>query len=291
VLGVDLFDQRLCPIASAGSADNMDQKGSLSRVKHIVIVMQENHSFDNYFGVLPFAADAVYHSGPCGAGDHSCVDGLSCQRDPKSGDYDCQNFNRDDDRSKVRAFHSTDFCVLTDLNREWVGSHQESNFSDPNSALAFSPNDGFVLVNDLTNQPDAGGESPVEDETMSFYNEDDLAFYYKLAQTFAIDDQYFSSTLGSTFPNRSYLMAATSFGHLISTEAVVNPADPLSTFYQPITGTIFDLLYGDRVTWADYYSDVPQAVSFRNPQTDPHLQPISSFFSAAQAGTLPSVVL
>jgi phospholipase C len=27
--------------------------GPLKKVKHIIIVMQENHSFDNYFGVLP----------------------------------------------------------------------------------------------------------------------------------------------------------------------------------------------------------------------------------------------
>ena len=27
--------------------------GPLHKVKHIIIVMQENHSFDNYFGVLP----------------------------------------------------------------------------------------------------------------------------------------------------------------------------------------------------------------------------------------------
>jgi phospholipase C len=71
---------------------------------------------------------------------------------------------------------------------------------------------------------------------------------------------------------------------------VANPSNPLSAFYLPITGTIFDLLDQAKVSWADYYSDAPQAASFRNPQTDPHLQPITSFFSAAQAGTLPSVV-
>ena len=279
----------LCPAGNAGPAGTNDQQGSLSRVNHIIIVMQENHSFDNYFGVLPFAAGVTYHNGPCEPSDHLCVDGLSCKRNAKTGDYKCHDSNRDDDRHKVHAFHATDFCVLTDLNHEWVGSHSESNFLDPNAALAFSPNDGFVLVNDATNQPDNGNESRIEDEAMSFYNEGDLAFYYKLAETFAIDDQYFSSVLGPTFPNRSYLMAATSFGHLISAEALVNPANPLSAFYTPITGTIFDLLDQGSVTWADYYSDAPQAASFRNPQTDPHLQPISSFFSAAQAGTLPSV--
>ena len=39
---------------------------------------------------------------------------------------------------------------------------------------------------------------------MGFYTQDDLPFYYALAQTFAIDDRYFSSVIGPTFPNRSY---------------------------------------------------------------------------------------
>jgi phospholipase C len=124
---------------------------------------------------------------------------------------------------------------------------------------------------------------------MSFYNEDDLAFYYALAETFAINDRYFSSVLGPTFPNRAYLMAATSFGHLTSDETLVNPANPLSAFYQPLTGTIFDLLDRYQVSWANYFVDGPQGASFRNPLTDPHFRPITAFFAAAQAGTLPAV--
>ena len=36
--------------------------GNLQNVKHIIIMMQENRSFDNYFGVLPFVPDTPYHS-------------------------------------------------------------------------------------------------------------------------------------------------------------------------------------------------------------------------------------
>ena len=54
--------------------------GQLSRVKHIIVVMQENHSFDNYFGVLPYAVGTPYRSGPCRPDEHACVDGLSGSR-------------------------------------------------------------------------------------------------------------------------------------------------------------------------------------------------------------------
>jgi phospholipase C len=57
----------------------------LRKVNRIIIVMQENHSFDNYFGALPYAPGTPYHrasgSDGCNADDYPCVDGLSCMSD------------------------------------------------------------------------------------------------------------------------------------------------------------------------------------------------------------------
>src|SRR5262249_51768112 len=154
-------------------------------------------------GALPYAVGGPYHGGPCTAGDHTCVDGLSCTR-TMSG-YTCSNSNPDDDMSTVTAFHDASYCNGPDLQHNWQGSHREANFDSPAGALLSSPNDGFVKVNDLTEQID-GPETPTDDDTMGFYNEDDLPFYYSVAQSFAIDDRYFCSVVGPTFPNRSYSM-------------------------------------------------------------------------------------
>src|SRR5713101_944961 len=76
--------------------------GDLRKVQHIVIVMQENHSFDNYFGALAYAPGSPYHSDPCRDHDHACVDGLTCLRDD-AGNLRCFNSNRDDkDRKSTR---------------------------------------------------------------------------------------------------------------------------------------------------------------------------------------------
>jgi len=58
-------------------------QGGLHRVNHIIIVMQENHSFDNYFGALAYAPGSPYHNanGACLPSDHKCVDGLPCVAD------------------------------------------------------------------------------------------------------------------------------------------------------------------------------------------------------------------
>jgi phospholipase C len=77
---------------------------------------------------------------------------------------------------------------------------------------------------------------------MSSYNEQDIGFHYALAQSFAIDDRYFAAVLGPTLPNRLYLMAATSSGHLNTDEEVSDITKAPVLVYKPITGTIFDLL-------------------------------------------------
>src|SRR5882762_10444784 len=68
-------------------------KGDLRKVNHVIIVMQENHSFDNYFGALPYVPDGPYHAGPCRGNDHRCVDGLTCER--KGSRLECKNWNLD----------------------------------------------------------------------------------------------------------------------------------------------------------------------------------------------------
>jgi phospholipase C len=282
--------------------------GNLNNVNHVIILMQENHSFDNYFGALPYAPGSPYHEGKkgaCAAGDHACVDGLSCERNPH-GKYVCHNSNRDDGHGKkIFAFHSNDYCVKTDLDHSWFGVHHEINFNDPNGGLAASPMDGFVLQNDSSNQVDGAVGVPADDETMSFYNEGDIGFYYALAESFGISDRYFAAVPGPTFPNRSYLMAATSFGHLTTNEEVPDINTAPFVFYKPITGTIFDFFDHNGVSWADYSDDIPQGTSFRNFLADPvhfrgfsgmgpapfYNNPFNSFLQDAAAGTLPEVAL
>jgi phospholipase C len=275
--------------------------GNIKAVKHIIVIMQENHSFDNYFGVLPHAPDSPYHAGPCKKKDHSCVDSLSCSFD-ESGDLNCTNSNLDDDGSTVYSFHDQNYCPGPDLDHGWSSSHREANLQNPAGALRLSLNDGFVIVNDETEQIDTT-ESPTEDDTMGYYNQDDLPFYYALAQTFAIDDRYFCSVVGPTFSNRLYEMAATSFGHVVTGTEIYPPgflATGSSDGYKPITGTIFDLLDAAGVTWFNYFQDLPTSVIFEgtsNAFLAAHVRPVAgpspfggeSFFAAAADGTLPQV--
>ena len=171
-------------------------EGDPHKAKHVIVIMQENHSFDNYFGALAYAPGSPYHNprredgddhdGGCRKDDHSCVDGLSCRVDA-AGNFTCRNANRDDDGSTVFAFHDSRRCVAPDLDHGWANTHREANFNHPNDTLFQSLMDGFVLINDKTEQIDNGVENATDDQTMAFYNQNEIPFYYDLAQKFAVE--------------------------------------------------------------------------------------------------------
>jgi phospholipase C len=287
----------LLSVALAGCGNGGNPSGApppqatgLAKVNHITLMMQENHSFDNYLGALPYAPGSPYHPGPCSANDNKCLDGLTCTAGA-GGTLTCTNSNPEsDDWAPVSAFHEPRLCVFPDLDHSWVGAHHEANFNDPNNSLGGN-NDGFVSQNDQTKQPDQG-ETPTDDDTIGFYTQADIPYYYALAETFAIDDHYFSSLLGQTVPNRMYSLAATSFGHLVTT---VGESVPPEGGYKPINGTIFDLLDKNNVSWGEYLEvggvtelGIPYGGLFRLP-LPPHFQTLDDFMNQASSGSLPSV--
>src|SRR5262249_23442910 len=90
----------LFSIVTTGSAlaGEREQALALQNLQHIIVVMQENHSFDNYFGALAYAPGSVYH--PPGA-----------DRDDEHGRGD-QNGRGDEDRDDGAACHPRDHrCV------------------------------------------------------------------------------------------------------------------------------------------------------------------------------------
>jgi len=237
-----------CSGGGAGStAGSGPPEVGIHKVKHVIVVMQENHSFDSYFGALAYAPGSPYHapaagSTGCSAADHGCVDGLSCT--VGAGGLRCSNANLDASGRVVTVFHNPTRCV-PDPDHGWTAVHRQINYDQPNAARSAPLMNGFARIN-----PPA--------LTMGFYTQDDLPFYYELAQRFAIDDRYFCATLAPTFPNRAYLMAATSFGHVVTSDEF-----PPLRGYKPVHGTIFDLLDHNGVSWVDYYQDVPQGASLR----------------------------
>jgi phospholipase C len=268
-----------CSGGASSGEDATAAEVGVHKVKHVIVVMQENHSFDNYLGALVHAPGSPYHgpaagSAGCNGDDHRCLDGLSCAVGPDGGPI-CSNANPGDDGGMVAAFHNPNRCVQPNPDHSWAGSHRQVNYDQPNAARSAPMMNGFVRVSHSV-------------QTMGFYTQDELPFYYDLAQRFAVGDRFFAPMLGPTFANRAYLMAATSFGHLVTSDEV-----PPLAGYKPIHGTIWDLLDKNQVSWVNYYQDVPQAASFRalgSTLFSAHFMPLSLFLLQATGfGELPAV--
>ncbi|MHB8671134.1 MAG: phospholipase C [Acidimicrobiales bacterium] len=156
---------------------------SFSQINHIVVLVQENRSFDNYFGHLK-AYDPT----------------LAVEPEPATGNPDAAG-------DIITPFHQTSYCEVSDLDHSWAGTHNEWDLGKM---------DGFVKQN-------AVPADPTGSRAMGYYDQTDLPFYYDLYDHFAISDTYFSSALDQTFPNRFYGLSATSFGHVANDFPTTNP--------------------------------------------------------------------
>ncbi len=169
----------------------------LTDIQHVVIVLQENRSFDHYFG--------SYH-GVRGFSDASAA---FEQPNPTN--------TSNPPIGKLLPFHldssTANGACTQDIAHDWASQHQAWN----NGAM-----DGFVTSKMALNQNAAI-------LSMGYYTRADLAFYYALADAFTICDNYFCSVMGPTDPNRLYTMAAsidpdgTNGGPLVETLVTQRP--------------------------------------------------------------------
>ena len=217
---------------------------TIPQIEHIVVLMMENHSYDNRLGMLNRHGADGFHLGH---------DGLPTATNPyANGDLQ-------------HAFRMPTTCQLNGKPaQDWLDSHVQFDHGR---------NDGFV----------ESGSGPV---AMGYWQQADQPFYYSLAQVFPIADRYFCSVLGQTFPNRRYLISATSIGQ-------VDDTVPKESDY-PANGTIFDKLDAAGITWRDYYTTLPTTLLYPELFLKNHgtkVIPIAQFFTDAAAGTLPGFCL
>ena len=139
---------------------------------HIVVVMMENHSFDNLLGDLG-----------------------RTRTDVKALTFDnaghATNSNRAKDGSEVKSVPLPNTAQAQHITQAWKATHEQIN----SGAM-----DGFVRSEE--------GSS----EAMGYYPPAVLPFAYSLANTFTLANRWFCSVPGPTYPNRRFLLAGTAFG-------------------------------------------------------------------------------
>ncbi|WP_037914077.1 phosphocholine-specific phospholipase C [Actinacidiphila yeochonensis] len=160
---------------TTGTAEAAEKpRGTVDDVKHVVVLMQENRSFDHYLGTL---------SGVRGFGDKQGVvfpNGNSVFQQPDGARAEGYSlpFRFDTDTYKAQDFGG--------LDHGWDSGHQAVNNGAQNQWIA------------------AKGRN-----TMGYFTREDIPFQYALADAFTVCDGYHTSLNGPTDPNRLYLWTGT----------------------------------------------------------------------------------
>jgi len=225
----------LLPPALARAAAEGPRRGSLGDVKHVVVHMQENRSFDHYFGTL---------AGVRGFSDPNAL----VQPGGKSIFYQQDPYNPD---GYLLPWHldtlSTSSQAIPSTSHAWTYQHESLNITVSGTPGAPTT----ALNNDWVPTHYISDGAAHYWYTMGYYERQDIPFHFALAETFTLCDAYHCSLLGPTWPNRMYLMTGM--------------IDPLGTGGGPVISNVVPSPYThEPYTWTTYPERLTEAgISWR----------------------------
>jgi phospholipase C len=220
--------------------------GSLQSIDHVIFMLQENHSFDNYFGMLnPYRKSKGWNIGDDGK-DYE-VDGIDDKLTTIS--------NVDDEGTSYSLFKFTSTCI-DDESSAWLASYGDVNRYD---FLASRPilMDGFVhnaegYANSCKGSGGGSCSGSFTDLTghsaMGYYDQGFFNYYYYMASQFAVSDRWFSPMSTKSIGNR----IATFTGG--TTQGLVRDPGGDDHLSQLSIPNIFQELDQAKVSWKIYYT-------------------------------------
>ena len=179
------------------------------KFQHLIFIVQENHSFDNYFGTYPGANGIPANTSlPVNPSDLSLGSVSSFHLDPTvtvsiigdelpPGVADPSDLSQTDN-SSVSPYHLPAQSIGQDIDHSAIAARE---------AYDNGKMDGFIPAVQST-------------LTMGYYDRTDIPYYWDYADKYVLDNNFFSSEMGPSFPNHLYLASGTD-GPTNSTESWV----------------------------------------------------------------------
>jgi len=239
--------------------------GGIGNLNHIIYMVQENRSFDNYFGVL--AQYRVNHQPPIQGAQLSDVDDLHTL----PSNYQICNPKGD----CFAPFHARTECI-ENLSPSWDETHYDMDLVG-DDWLNLTQNSQFLMDRFLwTTLSGGSGDKydPTHSRPLGYYDQTDLPYYYELATQFTTDDEWRSPMPANTIPNRMYLFAATSYGHAFP------PGSNDPAWQRP---TFFRALQNAGITWRYYYQDnsvfLANWADWNDPQIQANVRNIQEYYN------------
>lgn len=260
----------------------------IHKIRHVVIIFQENRSFDSYFGTYP-GADGI----PMKNGVPTV-----CVPDAVTGQC-------------VRPFHDR-YSLNYGGPHNWVNAVADVNGGKMNGfiAQAYKAASKRCAKNPLN--PNCTQFSKGLPDVMGYHNGKDIPNYWALAHHYVLQDHMFESIESWSFPSHLFVFSAWSAN-------CSNPKNPMTcrgthdprnrTAHNPTPFGWTDLTYllsKQGVSWACYldggsgggfggkgvpkiWNVLPGFVDVHQDQQASNIQPLAKFFQAAKAGKLPAV--
>jgi phospholipase C len=288
-----LRSRRVARVSHAGRLRSGSPQG-IHKIRHVVIIMQENRSFDSYFGTYPGADGIPMKDGvptvciPSPSVKH-CLKPYHDTSDRNFGGPHARQWGiRDIDHGKMDGF------VVS--AKRGLASACDHSFYAPGCSLA-----------------------PRKPDVMGYHDRHEIPNYWDYAESFVLQDHMFQSDLSWSRPAHLYLVSGWS-------ARCTTPGDPMSCHsdaYAQYPGANYAwtdvtwLLHRDHVSWRYYVArgnepdcsggqmfcaPVPQSAStpgIWNPLprfTDVHednqlgdIQPLHNFYDACRTGRLAKV--
>jgi phospholipase C len=270
--------------------------GSGGKIQHLIFIVQENHSFDNYFGTYPGANGLPLGlSVPVNPNDTSLgfvkpyhldvsqpIMIVGDELPPGVADPDQL------EPSQTAPYHFDSESISHDLSHAWLVAHEAYD----NGLM-----DGFVAAEGST-------------LTMGYYDRSDIPYYWDYANQYVLDDNFFSSLMGPSFPNHLYIASGTNgpvtnlnYRWILNGGVVDNPGNGFNWSGVSLDwSTLAQEMSNSNVNWAWYdgnnkplkpniWDVLPLFTYFQNNpnQLTQHVRNTGNFLTDIENGQLPSV--
>lgn len=275
---------------------------AIHKIKHVVIIMQENRSFDSYFGTYP-GADGI----PMSAGTPTV-----CVPDPENGG--CVVPYHDSKQINGGGPHGQD-AALTDID----GGRM----------------DGFIASDEQAQEKDCADSlnpacgATATSEVVGYHNAEEIPNYWAYAKNFVLQDHMFASDIGWSLPEHLYGVSGwsakcTTIGDPTSCKSAPQAPEEVPEFSPTGAEPHYEwtdltyLLHKHNVSWNYFvfagtepdctdnesivcapvtqnastpgiWNPLPYFSDVREDQQLSDIQSVEDFYSDAKAGTLPSV--
>lgn len=239
----------------------------LSNIKNVVVLVQENLSFDHFFGGLTYDRniDGVVNRPFCNPAN------VSLSHSPK-----------------VCASNTAQNIASEDPNHSIAGGNMQIFGTYHPLMGAQSSMDGFITEQRASYVKDNLTRAA---EVINYFTPDHIPVFNAIAENFVLFDRWFASVPGPTNPNRAYLTSGTSYGHGMNDPAFNQSGLPQKS--------IFEQLSDKGITWANYENSTKSDPSFlpdalfyqwtaKSDTGRTNIQPIERFYKDARDGTLPA---